>query len=75
MYYLSSAIARSSSHNEIMSCEFSGTHAELLVELAGIYDGEIDSVVVDGTIDVWGFSGSTPEGDMDWRLSVTLVAE
>ena len=70
---LTQAIDRSRSHNEIVAVEFSGNHADLLVALDELWEGDIDSVVEnDGTVDVWDCGSSSGEADMDWRLSVTL---
>ena len=69
------AFARSGSHTEIVACEYAGgDDCNLVADLAAMYDGEIDHVRDnDGTIDVWGFREDAPEGEMDWRLKVTLT--
>ena len=71
---LREAIDRSSSHNEIVAVEFAGDSSDLIAALNALYDGEIDDAREnDGTIDVWGYSAHAPEGEMDWRLRVTLT--
>lgn len=73
---LQQAIDRSRSHNERVSVEFAGERSELMVALDGLYNGEIDDATEnDGTIDVWGWTEDMPEGEMDWRLCVTLSSE
>ena len=73
---LQDAIDRSISHTEIVHLEWDGDdEATLVAELYAIYDGDVDSVRTnDGTIDVWGFREDAPEGEMDWRLCVTLTS-
>ena len=70
------AIERSISQTEIVHLEWDGgDEATLVAELYAIHDGDVDSVRLDdGTIDVWGFREDAPEGDMDWRLCVTLTS-
>lgn len=72
---LTEAIARSRSHNEIVRVEVEAANiSEVLAELATIYDGEIDdSQENDGTYGVWGWTEDMAEGEMDWRLNVTLT--
>ena len=71
---LSDAISRSQSHTERVAVDFDGDRSDLMVSLDGIYDGEIDDATEnDGTIDVWGWTEAKAEGEMDWRLKVTLL--
>lgn len=78
---LQQAIDRSRSHNESVSVEFAAEGATkidrtvaLEMALADIYDGEIDSANEnDGTIDVWGWTEDMADGEMEWRLKVTLT--
>lgn len=69
---LKTAIARSRSHNEIVSIEVEAADiSEVLAELGSIYDGEIDNAQEnDGSYGVW--SVGDEDGD-DWRLLVTVV--
>lgn len=72
---LQQAIDRSRSHNESVSVELVGDdQTDIETALHAIYDGEIDSAKEnDGTIDVWGWTEGMAEGEMDWRLKVTLT--
>lgn len=71
---LQQAIERSRSHNERVRVEFAGDRSGLMVALDGLYDGEIDDAPeLDGAIDVWGWTEDMAEGEMDWRLCVTLT--
>lgn len=72
---LTQAIDRSRSHNERVSVEVAAADiSEVLAELGSLYDGEIDSAQEnDGTHDVWGYQADAPEGEMDWRLCVTIT--
>jgi hypothetical protein len=71
---LQEAIDRSVSHTEVVAVEFGGgDEADLVAELHTLYDGEINSVEADGKIDVWGYQTEAGDGEMDWRLSVTLT--
>jgi len=74
---LRQAIDRSRSHNEIVSIEYAATDStELELALGDIYDGQIDSACEnDGAIDVWGWTEEMADGEMDWRLRVTLTTE
>lgn len=73
-YTLQDAIDRSISHNERVHCTFEGDHSDLMVALDAIYyDGEIDSATENtGEIDVWGWQDGMANGEMEWRLCVTL---
>jgi hypothetical protein len=74
MTLLQQAIDRSRTHTERVSVEFDGDKSDLMVALAGLYDGEIDDATEnDGTVDVWGWTEEMAEGEMDWRLCVTLT--
>lgn len=68
------AIARSRSHNEIVSIEIEAADiSEVLAEMAALYEGEIDdSRENSGAYDIWGYTDDMAEGEMDWRLKVTL---
>lgn len=79
---LTEARERSESHNEIVAVDYESRHANRDADAAMIqghlqafYDGEIDSTWEnDGTLDIWGYQEETEgQGDMDWRLRVTLV--
>ena len=71
---LRSAIQRSENYTERADCEFAGDVRELLVLVDAIYDGEVDHATEnDGTVDVWGWTEEMDEGEMDWRLRVTLT--
>ena len=71
---LRSAIDRSRQLSEIADATFSGDQAALQAALAEMYDGNIDSVALDDSrVDVWGWTDDMPEGQMDWRLTVTLT--
>jgi hypothetical protein len=74
---LENAIARSQSHNEIVNVEIVASDiSEVIAELNAIYDGEIDSSTEnDGSEGIWGWTEDMAEGQMDWRINVTLVAE
>lgn len=74
---LTAAIARSRSHNEIVSIEIEGADiATVRAELNAIYDGEIDdSQENDGSYGIWGYTDDMAESEMDWRLNVTLAAK
>lgn len=74
---LKNAIARSRSHNEIVSVEIEGADISTVrAELNAIYDGEIDdSQENDGSYSVWGYTDDMADGEMDWRINVTLTAE
>ena len=70
---LREAIDRSISHNEIVHLDWDGgDELNLVAALAPYHDGEIESVLIDGRVDVWGFQDG-PDGQMDWRLSVCLT--
>jgi hypothetical protein len=73
---LANAIAHSQSHNEIVHVEIAASDiSEVLAELNAIYDGEIDSSTEnDGSEGIWGWTEEMAEGQMDWRISVTLAA-
>lgn len=68
------AIARSISHDEI--ARYGGSLAELLA-YADAEGYETDQAREnDGSIDVWGWTATTSEGEQDWRVRVThLVAD
>lgn len=72
---LRDAIDRSQSHNEIVHVEWDGGDLPtLLAELGAIHDGEVDwASENNGTYDVWGIPESDPEGEMVWRLNVTMT--
>lgn len=73
---LQQAIERSRSHDEIVVVEFAGDHSELMATLDGLYNGEMDTRTDHGgAVDVWGWTEDMAEGEMDWRLCVTLTAE
>jgi hypothetical protein len=71
---LQQAIDRSCAHNERVSVEYrAGDLEDLMVDLAVLYDGEIDqSLENDGSVDVWGWTAGMAAGEMEWRLCVTL---
>lgn len=73
---LQSAIDRSRSHNETASVRLEARDiSDVLAELGSLYDGEIDSAREnDGSYDVWGWTEGMAEGEMDWRLNVTIDA-
>lgn len=74
---LENAIAQSQSQNEIVSVEIVASDiSEVIAELNAIYDGEIDSSTEnDGSEGIWGWTEDMAEGQMDWRINVTLAAE
>lgn len=74
---LTAAIARSRSHNEIVSIEIEAKDiSEVLADLAAIYDGEIDDAREnDGTYGAWGWTEDMAEGEMDWRLNIRLATK
>ena len=66
---IENAVARSISHNEIVSCEFSGDWKALKAHVSDTFANGSDSVFSeenDGTIDIANTYG-------DWRVRVTLV--
>ena len=72
---LADAIERGISHTEIVAVDYAGTEEDLLASLEVVcdVDVEIDSTVGnDGAIDVWGCTDEMEDGEMSWRLSVTL---
>ncbi|MCK5802322.1 MAG: hypothetical protein KAI66_05795 [Lentisphaeria bacterium] len=60
------AIARSISHNEIVTVEVDDPYAALSALSALEYS--TDSVETDRGIEVWGWTAETAEGSQDWRL-------
>lgn len=72
---LADAISRSRTQNERVSVEIeAGDISDVLAELASLCDGEIDSTTEnDGSHDVWGWTEGMADGEMDWRLCVTLT--
>ena len=70
---LEAAIARSESHSEIVSvtldCDDIGTVASLASDYADNTDYVREN---DGAYDMWGWSDEMAEGEMLWRLRVTL---
>lgn len=70
---LRAAIDHSTSLCEVADASYTGTHKQLLIDLATIWRGELDSCdFEDQVIDVWGWTDDTPENQQDWRLMVTL---
>lgn len=71
---LNAAIDRSIAQNEIVSIEVdAGDLDNVLLDLAD-GDCETDHVRLDdGTVDVWGWSDTTPADSMDWRLRLVLA--
>ena len=66
---IENAIARSISHTEIVSCEFSGDATDLATFVVTEIENTDDAVFSaenDGTIDI---------DNGDWRIRVTLIAE
>ena len=66
---IENAVARSISHNEIVSCEFAGDWKSLKAHVADTFTNGNDAVFSeenDGTIDIADIDG-------DWRVRVTLV--
>ena len=63
---LESAVAVSVIEDRIVTVEVAdfGTAQGLLEEM----DYEVDSVDTDAGREVWGWTESTPDGEMDWRL-------
>ena len=72
---LESAIARSESHNEIVHVTLDCDDISTVASVASDYADNTDYVREnDGAFDVWGWSDEMAEGDMQWRLRVTLSA-
>ena len=73
---VSEAIDRSRDYTERVKLDFDGTENDLESELNCLWrpcGGDYDSNQSEsGTLDVWGWTPNTPEGDDEWRLSVTL---
>ena len=69
---INEAITRSESHNEIVAVDYDGTLDGLLDELSHC-ECEVDHETADDYVDVWGYEVDAPEGEMNWRLRVTLV--
>lgn len=72
---LENAIAKSRSQNEIVHVEIAASDiSEVIAALNSLYDGEIDSSTEnDGSEGIWGWTDDMAEGQMDWRINVTLV--
>ena len=72
------AITRTLGDNDIASCLASSVENALLaVDHFAIARGEqYDSTILnDGTIDAWGWSDETPEGEMSWRCTIRIIEE
>ena len=75
---LEQAIARSRSHNEIVSVTLDYTDDITTVTVdAGKFADNVDCVREnDGTYDIWGWSDemeAAGSSDMEWRLKVSLA--
>ena len=64
------------SHDEIANCVASSIESALLAvdHFAKVRGEQYDSTTTnDGTIDAWGWSDETPEGEMAWRVIIRIV--
>jgi hypothetical protein len=64
------------SHDEIANCVASSIENALLAvdHFAKVRGEQYDSTTTnDGTIDAWGWSDETPEGEMAWRVIIRIV--
>lgn len=72
---LSRAVERSRSHNEIVRIEVADTDAARQA-LCELYSATLEVEWVrlgDGSVDVYGYHVDAPEGEMVWRLHLTLA--
>ncbi len=83
---LTAAKSRSESHDEIVHIEHPRMHgnrdadsAMIQGALQALWDGEIDSAWENqdqqgrDVLDIWGYDVDAPDGQMDWRLRITIV--
>lgn len=72
------AIARSQSHDEIAHITIPGDSGDALSAICELWDGDSDYSLSDyegkDRLDVWGWTDSTPQDGMEWRLSITFAA-
>jgi hypothetical protein len=64
------------SHDEIANCVASSVDNALLAvdHFAQVRGEHSDSTTTnDGTIDAWGWSDETPDGEMAWRCTIRIV--
>jgi hypothetical protein len=62
----------------VASCVASSTENALLAvdHFASARGEQYDSTILnDGSIDAWGWSESTPDGDMNWRVTIRIIEE
>lgn len=71
---ISDAIDRSVSHTEIVHITIDGDSSDALEAIHQVFGGEVDYTmcVYEGvdTLDVWGYTDETADGDKDWRLNI-----
>ncbi len=66
------------SHGESAKCVASSTETALLAvdHFAQLRGEQYDSTTTnDGTIDAWGWSDETPDGEMAWRCTIRIIEE
>ena len=66
------------SHDEIANCVASSIESALLAvdhfaKVRGEQSAYDSTTTNDGTIDAWGWSDETPEGEMAWRVTIRIV--
>lgn len=72
---LQAALDRSRNFTETVGVEFAGSEEEFRSALMLATDDDTDSATEnDGTLDMWGWNNETLDGNMDWRLCVTLAS-
>ncbi len=71
---IAEAIARSISHDEIVTVTINGDSGDALVAVAAAWKGETDHRMIDAegvdTLDVWGWTDATAPNEQDWRLAI-----
>jgi len=76
---LTAAIDKSIAQNETIGVTVTCDSDDVLTAIHQTFEGETDHVMVDHegviTMDIWGWSEETPEGEQDWRLNVGFVTE
>jgi len=73
---IQSAIDRSISHDENVHLEIDGSFDDVMVAIDSLADCEFDYAMISkNVIDIWGFDEDAKNGEMIWRLCISLCAE